>query len=96
MKTFTRKRTLKELKAFCRKKGWQIDTSKHDREGTDHVVIDFKVGDVFGRALFSTANGRIFGFTDPKSRDGEVHFSSDDTKHEGASWFDALLEAAYV
>lgn len=90
MKTFTRHRTLKELKAFCKKRGWPLETKKYD-EGSDFVSFAFEVGGTSGRALFSTFNGRIFGETS----EGE-HFSSDSTKHEGLPWFDALLEAAYV
>ncbi|AHF94192.1 hypothetical protein OPIT5_08175 [Opitutaceae bacterium TAV5] len=91
MKTFKRHRTLKELKAVCKKLGWKLDTTRFDHEGSDHVTIIWQTGRMTGRTMFSTVNGRFFG----KLKDGRF-YSSDEAKHDKKPWFRALLNAVYV
>ena len=90
MKTFKRKRTLKELRAFCSKRGWMLNTQKFE-EGSDYVSFKFKIGRVAGIALINIVNGQMFGHTITG-----IRFSSDSSEHDGKQWFKALLDAAYV
>lgn len=90
MKTFTRHRSLEELKDYCKEKGWKLNTTRFEA-GDDSVSFKWKVGKVSGLAVFNTFNGKIIGQT----KDG-VMFSSDNTTHENEPWFSAMLEAAYV
>jgi hypothetical protein len=94
MRTFKRFRTLKELKAVCKERGWKVDDSKY-QSGSDHVSFKFKIktlgGPISGVALFNTFNGRIFGHL----KDGR-QFSSDSAEFEDRRWFKVLLETAYT
>ena len=90
MKTFTRHRTLKELRTEIKRRGWKLDTEKFN-EGSDYIDIIFKVGRVSGKMLVSMINGRFFGSTDRGTT-----FSSDSVEHDREPWFKALLEAVYI
>ena len=88
MKTYSRFKTVEEIKAQCEAKGWRIDTTKYDR-GDDFVTFDFSHGTDFAEVIFNGLNGRFLGKTD-----SGLKFSSDDNK-DGVEWFDALLDFVY-
>lgn len=87
METFSRIRTLDEIKQICAAQGVPIDHSGHDR-GDDHIVVGSKTG---GYALYNTFNGRFFGKTDAGQ-----DFASDDASFDDAPWYQALLNFFYV
>lgn len=91
MKTFTRSRTLKELRTAVRKAGWgRVNSKKHDEQGYDHVSFKFKVGKVSGKCLYNTFNGRFLAEV------GHDLISSDETTHDHKRWFQALLRTCYI
>lgn len=108
MASTKRFRRVKELKKVCFDHGFELNSDKYDREGSDYVGFHFMHGSVRGHALVSTINGRVFGtFTDKKGRkEGddtkpveklkEQQFSSDSTRYDGHGWFDELLDIVYT
>lgn len=94
-KPYNRIRSLAELKAECRKRGWKIDTTRHDRDGHDHVMVQFTINTlgqpVVGDFLYNTFNGRFFG----ELQDGSK-FDSQNSTHDHCGWFQILLGAAYT
>lgn len=90
MKQFSRFRTLAELRAVVAERGWELNTRKHDEEGSDFVSFKFKIGRTSGTALFNVFNGRIIG----ELSTGKM-FSSDRDEHEKERWFQELLNIAY-
>lgn len=91
LQQFKRFRTLKELKAACKNRGWKVDTGRFDEVGSDYVRVDFDTDTASGMALVSMVNGRFFG----ELNTGEA-FSGSSNKHEGCDWFQALLETVYT
>jgi len=90
MQTFTRHRSINELKAECKKRRWRFNQSEYNK-GSDHVWFIFHVGRVSGKVFFNSFNGRFFGQINNGTR-----FSSDETTHEDKPWFKTLLAVAYV
>lgn len=90
MKTYARKKTLEEVREVCAEKGWDLDTTKFDEEGSDYVAIRWKAEGESGELLLSTFNGRFFGPLDS----GEMMSSDED--RDGDPWFEALCDAFYV
>jgi len=91
MKKYSRHRSLKELRAECKRRGWKINDDRYQNFGSDFVTIIFRCGRVTGQVLFSTVNGGFFG----KTRSG-VEVNSDVTTHEQTPFFRALLSCCYV
>src|SRR4051794_4110350 len=91
VKQFQRMRSLEELRDFCAKRGWSVDSAKHDQDHYDHVRVDFAMETVRGSFLFNTFNGRFFG----NLKDGTA-FDSSSIEHDRCGWFQVLLEAAYT
>ena len=96
MKTFTRKRTLDEIRAICAEKGWPLKTDLYDRGDSDGVSVRFRFDQpslVTGMAVISLVTGKIVGQMTHGMACGTT-FSSDQARHEGQPWFDALLDLA--
>lgn len=91
MQKFARHRSLKELKAEAKRRGWSVNDDQYQRQGSDFVRVDFRHGRVSGSALYSTVNGRFFG----KTKTG-VEFNSDDSARDRVPYFAALLACCYV
>lgn len=87
MKTFSRFKTVDEIREQCIAQGVPIDTTGNDN-GDDHIVVGDRQ---LGYALYNTFNGRFFG----KANSGQ-EFASDDPSFEEAPWFQALLGFFYV
>lgn len=90
MKQFAGIKTVDQLKAECKKRGWEIDTKQHDG-GSDHIKFQFEHQGVKTTVFYSAFNGRFFGTTAD-----ECAFTSDDAKLDGTPWFDALLDFVYI
>lgn len=95
MKTFTRFRTPKELKAACAKRGFRYDQARFDA-GSDHVSFDFIHEGITARVCMSMVNGRAFGEFWKGKAGKKRRFSTDSTEHDALPWFQALLEFIYV
>lgn len=93
---FKRHRSLDELREKCRELKWQIDSYKHDEEGSDHVMVFWRHGKVRGSVLYSVFNGRFFGAIDKGGKLSDAWITSDETEHDAQPWFQALLSAFYI
>ena len=91
MKTFTRRRTLDELKQAITARGWTLDTRLFDALESDYVTFHFAIGAVTGLCLVSTFNGRFFGALDSEAG----HFDSDEPR-DNEEWFATLLHIVYT
>lgn len=88
--TFSRQRTLVELRKACAKRGFLLDADRYE-QGSDYVSITFDTHDQRGHILVSMFNGRFFGDTV-----SGIHISSDKTEHDTEAWFQDLLLTVYV
>jgi hypothetical protein len=95
MKTFSRFRTPKEIKAACKKAGLRYNQDQFER-GSDHVTFDFVHGTTVARLCYNTVNGRAFGEFGRGAKGKRRPFSTDTAEHEHQAWFQALLEFIYV
>lgn len=86
MQKFARHRTVDEIKKLGKKRGFTVNTQRHDRHGDDHIVIHGEFAGHTLPVLYSSVNGRFFG----ELPSGDM-FSSDDTAFDGQPWFDAML-----
>jgi hypothetical protein len=89
MKTFARQRTQDEIREFCIKKGWKLDTRKYDLEGSDFITIYWKNRNRITPIVYSSFNGRFIA-----CRDNETFTESSEL--DGTPWFDDLLAILYV
>lgn len=94
MKTYSRPKSVAEIRAQCAAQAIAINTTRHDKEGWDHIVVTLPGAD--GKpteVLYNTFNGRFFAA--PKDNP-DKYFSSDDGGLDGKPWFDSMLEFFYV
>ncbi|MBI3445604.1 MAG: hypothetical protein HY055_09650 [Magnetospirillum sp.] len=96
MKTYTRHKTLDEVKNACKQAGFVLDTSGYDERGLDHVIVDFVHGDVTYQVFYASFNGRFFGKEKGSEDCTENYFSSDNGDLDILPWFRALLDFFYV
>lgn len=93
MRKFTRHVTLDELKSHCGKLGLEVDTTKHDRDFSDYVTVTgILAGMPFG-LLYSTFNGRFFGYAKNSHR---IQFDQSSDHLDDVPWYAAILELLFV
>lgn len=87
MRKFKRIKTLKEIKAQCKRLSLSFDDYLYRKHGHDHVCI--RGGGAM--VLYSSPTGNFFGTTDKG-----VQFDSKSDEHEAEPWFQTLLEFFYA
>lgn len=95
MKTFSRFRTPKELKAACKKAGFRYNQEQFER-GSDCVAFDFVHGGTTASVVINTVNGRAMGEFWRGAKGKRRWFTTDSVEHDSLPWFKALLDFIYV
>ncbi len=93
MKTFTRNRTLKELRAAVKANGWGRVNARRYNQGWDSVSFNFQVGSVRGRCIYNTFNGRFIVVL--KGQPDDL-ITEESTEYERKRWYQKLLNTLYI
>ncbi len=90
MKQYKRQITLAELTEKAMRKGWTLDTRKHDLEGSDYVTLFWKQRNRVRVVLYSPWNGHF------QVEDGTGKFITHNSPDGAAPWLDNLLEVLFT
>jgi len=83
-------KTVDELKALCKEKGFFIDTQEYEAGG-DWITIVFETENEAYQFIYSSFNGRFIG----RLNDGTM-FHEQSTEFEDQDWYNAILDFLYI
>lgn len=98
MRKFKGNRNLDDVISIAKKEGWEVDTEKFDKTGSDWIYLRDMFGEVKSndgmptQVAYNTTNGHFFVYT-PFQEKAVASHKSAELDNEG--WYKALLDMFY-